>query len=249
MDSELNCKHHRIPRNCYLCYLHRHDNTEGKTILDTLHETLSQLKIRIAKLEEYKRLQDDNNKEVNKCIFDLNDFMYAQIQHNNISAERLKILEEHRQKQIDENRAVSNRFDAIDSWIRRVEKDLTLRVSDLEKMNQNAIDASPIKDIYARFAKIESKLTMNKWHEYFTSIGKEKELQEYIDAIATGEKLLSKIKTTGLTFEEAIVAFKAGKTIRMNDGCVPTIAYDHSPDMDYIFRYADICRDHWEIVE
>lgn len=37
-------------------------NTEGEKILDELHCRLSELKIRVAKLEQYARLQDDLNR-------------------------------------------------------------------------------------------------------------------------------------------------------------------------------------------
>lgn len=64
------CKHNNITRNCYSCHL---EHTYPKSETDTLHEKLTELTIRINKLEQYKRLQDDENnrqKKINNFIFD-----------------------------------------------------------------------------------------------------------------------------------------------------------------------------------
>ena len=67
MDDESMCRHNRSLRNCYECYL-EYTNPKEKTQLDTLYETICELKIRISKLEEYKRLQDDLNKSYTNSI-------------------------------------------------------------------------------------------------------------------------------------------------------------------------------------
>jgi cell fate (sporulation/competence/biofilm development) regulator YlbF (YheA/YmcA/DUF963 family) len=65
MDREEKCKHSMIQRKCYACHL-EYINSQEKTQLDTLYETISELKIRISKLEEYKRLQVDENRAVSR---------------------------------------------------------------------------------------------------------------------------------------------------------------------------------------
>lgn len=58
-------------------------------------------------------------------------------------------------------------------------------------------------------------------------------------------------KTTGLTFEEAMTAFKAGKDIKFNDGMSSSNIYEPNPDVElwHGFSYQQILRDHWEIVK
>ncbi len=117
-----------------------------------LYESLCELKVRIAKLEEHKRLQEDENREVNQCIFDLNGFRHAQIPHNNIVDERLKIFNDHRKKQIDENRAVSRHLTNLDEDIVKVTESVNEFVETnfnnlnerLKKLEQSKVDDVPI---------------------------------------------------------------------------------------------------------
>lgn len=104
------CKHGNIWRNCYSCHI---DFTYPKEItpMDTIHETLSELKIRVSKLEEYKRLQDDINKErahlINyKSYLDLADEIKKLSDFQSIINQRWATCVEHKNKQIDENRSV-----------------------------------------------------------------------------------------------------------------------------------------------
>ncbi len=226
-EEEQNCKHQRLPRNCYLCYLHRHDN-EPVNFQDMIFTTLSQLKVRISKLEEYKRLQDDVNgahgnqlfalhdlrlsliqdiKEINKCIFALNDFKNMQITNYMQTSGELNVLHEHRKKQIDENRAVSKHLDELDSEI------------DRQLKNQNNINV----------------VLLDK----FKSIIKDEIIKTKEDMVATP------IKTTGLTFEEAITLLKAGKniTIKGSNNYMHVIM-DHN-----MFSRAEILSNDWEILE
>ncbi len=94
------CKHGIIARNCYSCHI-------DKTELDTLHETISELKVRVSKLEEYKRLQDDVNKDNKQDAMNLYEFYYK--------------LNEHHKKQMDENRAVSRHFDRLDEEVKKLQ--------------------------------------------------------------------------------------------------------------------------------
>lgn len=106
------CKHGKIFRNCYTCHI---EHNPPKTEVDTLHEMISELKIRVSKLEEYKRLQDDVNKERAHLI---NYKSYLAL------ADEIKKLDEHRKKQIDENRAVSRHFDRLDEEIKNLDEHL-----------------------------------------------------------------------------------------------------------------------------
>jgi len=141
MDNEIGlCKHGKISRNCYTCLtLH---NPQEKTELDTLHEKLSELQIRVAKLEEYKRLQDDKNKSF-QYFLDLNHEIYAK-------------LDQHRQKQIDENRAVSKRLDEISGSILNSD----VRICELEdwKTDHESEGETYGEDFEKRDAKLESRL-------------------------------------------------------------------------------------------
>lgn len=229
-----NCKHNRIPRNCYLCYLHRYDRKDNKTPMDTLHEKLSELQIRIAKLEQYKLLQDDMNTNI---------------------YQKVNFVDEHRKKQIDENRAVSKHFDELDLKTKilltpedRIKdinhsidhlhecgveqakqmKDLTLRICDIEAMNQKAIDANPIKDIYERFEKIEKIINdLN-----------------FIGFMHSGK--LGESQKNGLTFEEALIAFKQGKNIKRK-------VFDNTLNMfrpfDLMLNVKDLFANDWEVVQ
>lgn len=104
------CKHGNIWRNCYSCHI---DFTYPKEItpMDTIHETLSELKIRVSKLEEYKRLQDDINKErahliSYKSYLDLADEIKKLSDFQSIINQRWSTCVEHKNRQIDENRSV-----------------------------------------------------------------------------------------------------------------------------------------------
>lgn len=103
VNNEALCRHERIARNCYTCHL-EYNYPQEKSELDTLYESISELKVRISKLEEYKRLQDDISLENNNYIKALYEFYYK--------------LDDNRKKQIDENRAVSKHFDDLDADIK-----------------------------------------------------------------------------------------------------------------------------------
>jgi hypothetical protein len=169
MDREGNCRHSIIQRNCYACHL-EYINSQEKTQLDTLHETICELKIRVSKLEEYKRLQDDLNKD-----------------HNNhkrkikIHDEKLNIL--------------------------------------LVKMNNLDLAMTLAKDF-------------------------DKTIAAYAENFKDFDELM-KQKTTGLTFEEAIVAFKNHKSIYRN-GWECSINY---LDKTIHLNIDDLLATDWEIIE
>ncbi len=274
MDSiETNCKHHRIPRNCYLCYMHRHDHDEKhyKTSMDTLHETLSELKIRIAKLEEYKRLQDDINGaqiKANDVFCDtMHDFekeLKKISDFQSVINQRWGTCVEHKNKQIDENRAASKHFDDLDSamevnvnilhekieqannWILKVEKDLTLRVFELERLIESnkyvPFDEEDYDD------EVEPPVILDM-------VDSNGEKVRFIGKIENPKETLcmdkfAKPKTTGLTFEEAIIAFKAGKKIKLIDEFSCAVIYEviHDKDKGYGFQHSHIFSNDWEIV-
>lgn len=125
MDSTHYCKHQRIQRNCYSCHQEYLSGEKEKTTMDTLHEKISELMVRVSKLEEYKRHQHDINIEqvkandmfcdsvhdVEKDIKNLNDFQ-------SVINERWGTCVEHKNKQIDESRAVSKHLDDLDNFTR-----------------------------------------------------------------------------------------------------------------------------------
>ena len=180
MDNlDENCKHGQITRNCYSCYLHRNDN-EPVNFQDMIFSTLSELKIRIAKLEQYKLLQDDINK-------------YSHIV--------IGFCDEQRKKQIDENRAV--------------EKYLTRLEEDNAELNSRQNDLS------------EDVEMLKGWHH------------------SSHQQLFGEPKTTGLTFEEAITAFKVHKKIQRKHW-IGTISYKNE---SLYFAIEDVFANDWEIVE
>ena len=338
MDStEDLCKHHKIKRNCYSCHIEHVHGEQEKTQLDTLHETISELRVRVSKLEEYKRLQDDQNTEVNKNIFDLNDFRNGQISVNSIHVKHIDNLDEHRKKQIDENRALSKHLDRFDEEVKNLDEfinELTKRTNGLEfslavvpKNLENMVEIN-FNDLNERLQKLENLSDFKKLEAcvldgaqtHLTCLKLEarvKELEENsirvldvfkeqlmkkIDEVKTSEqvresvrkwrdyfeehdikmneenqKMLEKLhmqkhkisidpgnldttiircvntgtipKTSGLTFEEAMTAFKAGKKIRFHDGMSESTTYEPKASWGFGFDYDKIQRDHWEIVE
>lgn len=56
-------------------------------------------------------------------------------------------------------------------------------------------------------------------------------------------------KTTGLTFEEAITAFKAGKKIMVRDDRCVSCIYEPISDYVYGFEFSHMLSNNWEIVE
>lgn len=270
MDStaqELQCKHNRLPRNCYLCYLHRNDNRD-KTPMDTLHETISELKIRIAKLEEYKRLQDDDIREhhkqhvgnityltkekiiLEKRIDEFEDFHLQQIQHNTNLLERMHDTEV--QQRHDGARLINleDEITKINGWINALDTDCGSaheKIIKLEQTNQQAIDANPIKDIYERFAEIERQSkNQNNINvillDKFKSVIKDEIIKTKECMVATP------IKTTGLDFEEAITVFKTGKKIKRKEWAKFFYLQRNEID-DNSINSTDILAEDWEIVE
>lgn len=121
MEVETPCKHNRIESQCYTCHVDN-INSQEKTQLDTLYEIICELKIRISKLKEYKRLQEDLNKHINNDIQNLNG---------------------HRKNQFDENRDVSKYLAELYENINRLEttqtsqnRNFNNRISSLEKTTE-----------------------------------------------------------------------------------------------------------------
>lgn len=174
MDSiEENCKHNRLPRNCYLCYLHRHDN-EPVNLQDMIFTTLSELKVRIAKLEEYKRLQDDD----------------------------IKKQDEARKEQFKESYVIHEKVKHMQDQQNYHEEKLNILLIRMDKL-----------DLAIRLAN------------------------DYED----------EPKTTGLTFEEAIVAFKNGKKIKRNAWGAYHWLLLHNKSST--INNDDIMNNDWEIID
>ena len=202
MDNlDENCKHGQITRNCYSCYLHRNDN-EPVNFQDMIFSTLSELKIRIAKLEQYKLLQDDINK-------------YSHIV--------IGFCDEHRKKQIDQNVAVSNHLDCHDEDVRYLVKEKII----LEKGCAEHNDKLNI--LLIRMDKLDLAIKLATEYVLF-------EESDYDD----------EPKTIGLTFEEAITAFKKGGKIK-RERFVDFIHMDKDPFTEAITP-RDIFENDWEIV-
>lgn len=280
MDTEPNCKHNRVPRNCYLCYMHRHEyDPTKKTTMDTLHETLSELKIRIAKLEEYKRLQDDENKTNNRLFARFNediknhaeaitklDSWIDALDHDcgsahekiikleELAKERAHLINYKSYLDLGDRIAILER-EIVDIKIyshpmqeKVWQQNISTRIEQLEQTNQQAIDANPIKDIYERFTEIDRQLK-NQGDINVVLLDKFKSVIKN-EIVKTRECMVTTpIKTTGLTFEEAITAFKAGKKIRFHDGMSESSIYIPNNNHGYGFCYSKIIRDHWEIIE
>lgn len=73
---------------------------------------------------------------------------------------------EHKLRQIDENRKISRRIDELFETLEAYNEDaeyldslsLPKRIEKLEELNQQCFEANPIKAIYDKFEKIESKI-------------------------------------------------------------------------------------------
>lgn len=316
VNAEVLCKHGKIPRNCYSC--HVEFIPQEKSEMDALHETISELKIRVSKLEEYKRLQDDINKK-DQYFLELSHELYTK-------------LEEHRKKQIDENRTVSKHLSQLDqdnAELNSRQNDLTtdiemlceiaerLGVLEIEMVNikiyshsmqekvwqeniskriEKLEDANPIKDIYNKLKDLEEKQRFDKdrithHNEWLLEHDKLKSrLESHDDKINILLLKLNNLenafkeatqdfesptkddfvkfdpgvliptdmdyantgtipKTTGLTFEEAITAFKAGKTIAWYISDTPMAIYEPKIGLGYGFEHDHIHSNHWGIVE
>lgn len=203
MDSEKTCKHSKVQRNCYACHL-EYINSQEKTQLDTLHETICELKIRVSKLEEYKRLQDDLNKHINNDIHNLNG---------------------HRKKQIDENRAVSK------------------HLTDLDEFYSN--QAKENKAIYDKFTNINDQIINIEKGMKLWEITQSSQNRNFNNRISSLEKNSIPTNIKGLTFEEAIVAFKNHKSIYRN-GWEYSINY---LDKTIHLNIDDLLATDWEIIE
>lgn len=228
------CKHLKISRNCYTCHL-EYNYPKEKTQLDTLHETISELKVRVSKLEEYKRLQDDKNKWF-EYFYETSHKQYLE-------------LDDHRKKQIDENRAISKHLDRLIEEIKNIDESVVALKDWLSEHEQ------------------EGSAYGNEFEKRDEDLNKRiKDLEEgYQGLFAELHFLLDKEcerqikKTKGLTFEEAIAAFKLGKKIRREAWDnkeyflnLKKYEYDSRDSIERkisLIDLADILKDDWEIVE
>lgn len=128
MQDADKCKHGRIQRNCYICHLEFVYPQNPKAEMDTLHETISELKVRVSKLEEYKRLADDEIKK-------LSDFQSV-INH------RWSTCVIHKNKQIDENRAVSKHLTDLDESYQGLSAEVR-HLLEISKKNGNPLLWTP----------------------------------------------------------------------------------------------------------
>jgi hypothetical protein len=132
---------------------------------------------------------------------------------------RIESLENYKNYQIDENRKVSRMLKQLEYESHQI-LDIQLSISKYAS------------DVVSRIENLE-KLS----HSHTSNI-------ESLCASAFNNKE----KTKGLSFEEAIVAFKKGKKIRFNDGVCSYAIYEPKFDMAYGFEYSRIIQDFWEIV-
>ncbi len=256
------CKHGITSRNCYSCH-------SEKTELDTLHETISELKIRVSKLEEYKRLQDDLNKGY-QYFLENNHDLYI-------------ILDNYRKKQIDENRAVSKHLTQLDNdnaelnsrqndqdieteslhvmlhgWRRSIDNNLGSAHEKIMKLEEFKVrmeilfgDGTPPMDGMRPYPYVHSSLKetlcMDKFTKPKVCAGQDGELGPLI--------FPGKLKTTGLTFEEALVALKSFKKIKRKhrryiDHCEVLDLKIKPADLQvFVFPLEDLFSSDWEILE
>lgn len=276
------CKHgveHMF--QCHMCFMEYAEDKREKSAMDTLHEKLSELQIRIAKLEQYKLLQEDINNEHLQFI---------------------KILIAHKNQQIDENRCISRHFDQLNEDHAELNSRQNDLVADIELLQgwKDLLDTD-CGSAHEKIIKLEHKSKMHdaKYDEYECYNIRISELEEYkrlqddfntgqisvntfhvkeLEKLATkyGECELNSIrtnirmseleknarymmgdpsvqihkpetKTTGLTFEEAIISFKLGHKIKRVG--FPMTLWMEKCAHTYIFSLDDLMAKDWEILD
>lgn len=215
--------------------------------IDALHKTISDLKIRIAKLEEYKRLQDDTNTHNAKHNVSLCDAMH----------DLEKDIHDHYAKQVDENRAVFKHLTQLDednAELNTTINDHELQLQLIPKNLENTMEVN-IEILHAKIEQLDS------WREALgNDLGSAHEkimkLEDYIKlmngdpecpAIMGTRPFVSTPKTTGLTFGEAIVALKSGYAIKRPGGY--SMVINKKSCHCYSISIADIEATDWEIID
>ncbi len=249
-EEDQNCKHQRIERNCYYCYLNRNGN-EPVNFQDMIFTTLSELKIRISKLEEYRRLQDDVNREYYKHIIKYDE--HIEMNFNKLSDES-----EERMKEIEvQQRHDMARITHHNEWL--LEHDdykkklfshddkiniLLLKLNKLETAFKESQVYVPFdEDDYAD--ESEPPVILNMVDSNSNDV-------RFVGNITVPKETLcmdkfTKPKTTGLTFEEAITAFKAGKKIKRKEWAKFFYLQRNEID-DSSINSTDMLAEDWEIV-
>jgi len=221
------CKHGKVTRNCYACHI---DHVYSKTELDTLNESLSELKIRLSKLEQYLRLQADHNKLQQTIITEL--------------ANHINELQEHRKKQIDENRAVSKHLTDLDESYQGLSHELR---NLLEKLSDNDFVKFDPADYTDEDDESKKSVTFDLGNGNRTEV-------RFVGNVTIPKETLcmdkfTKPKTTGLTLEEAITAFKTGKKIKRKAYWCDTLFMQLHNRESCSMDINDIMNDDWEILE
>jgi len=113
--------------------------------------------------------EKDRTQYLSSCIHGMVDYCYkcerALMDKVMELVTRIESLHEFKLRQIDENRKISRRVDGLFETLEAYNQDaehldssLPKRIEKLEQLNQQCFEANPIKAIYDKFEKIESKI-------------------------------------------------------------------------------------------
>jgi len=192
--------------------------------IDKIFEAMSELKFRIAKLEEYKKLQIDVNVETSKFLNELED--------------RVKIIEKMNQQCIE-----ANPIKDIYSWFKIYD----------DKINKYIFDLNDFKNAQVTYNKMTDSELLNLHEHLKKQIDENRAVSKHLTDLEESYQGLSAElryllekpkKTTGLTFEEAILAFKTGKTIKSFE------AYEYNiSKCTFVINSREILSNDWEIIE
>jgi hypothetical protein len=142
---------------------------EPKSILGELIDSIIIIKNRIDALHEHKLRQIDENRKISRRVDNIDaKSAYASARADEISKyinERIDNVEKHINEIFKHARdglfCLEKRIEKLEQSREahsRNHKDLFERIEKLEQLNQQCFDANPIKEIYEKFEKIESKI-------------------------------------------------------------------------------------------
>lgn len=236
-NTESLCSHGNIPQNCPSCNL-VYIRPQEKSELDTLRETISELKTRVSILEEHQKKQIDENYAVSKHLDDL--YGWKKVLDSDLGSDYERIME---LEYSDKERNKSYRY-----LRERVEK--LENFSDFKKLEEclfNGLQTHlTILNMETRLKELE-EWTRSDEDAIYLRLNK---LEKHILFMLSDHKTqVNESKTTGLTFEEAMTAFKSGKKIRFHDGMSVSTIYEPKKPWAFGFGYDEIQRDQWEIVD
>jgi chromosome segregation ATPase len=146
---------------------------------------------------------------------------------------------------------VKTNFDTLADRMKEIEVQQRHDMSRITHHNEWLLEHDKLKDkIETNHERTNILLIKMNNLDLAMSLAKDfdKNITDYAEDFKDFDEL-DEPKTTGLTFEEAITAFKAGKKIRFHDGMSESTIYVPKAAWGFGFDYNKICRDHWEIVK